>query len=298
MIRFATESISVVNRSRCKKFQTRRSASGTPRLLPNKDLFPKSFDPAIRVLFDLHQGRSKRGTSGMKLIFKLCFAIAALALSSVASASAGLAELRNGFVVHLDHRETRGNVSRLFLDAGSENYVDVPSDQIVGFEETIELPAPPAWEPVHTPSLEEIVAAASYRYGIDPDVVFSLIRAESAFNPKAVSPKGAQGLMQLMPQTATLLGVENSLDAAANVDGGTRYLRNLLVQYNQDLTKALAAYNAGPARVQQFHGVPPYPETIAYINRVVGDLNHRKLAKSAFAFQLARKKGNDQTFKP
>jgi soluble lytic murein transglycosylase-like protein len=113
-----------------------------------------------------------------------------------------------------------------------------------------------------------------------------------------VSPNGAQGLMQLMPQTATLLGVENSLDAAANVDGGTRYLRNLLVQYNQDLTKALAAYNAGPARVQQFHGVPPYPETIAYINRVVGDLNHRKLVKSAFAFQLARKKVNDQTFKP
>jgi hypothetical protein len=234
----------------------------------------------------------------MKPITKLCFSIAALALASVVPASAGQAELRNGFVVRLDHRETRGNVSRLYLDAGSQNYVDVPSDQIVKFEETIELPAPPAAEPIHASSLEEIVAAASYRYGIDPDVVLSLIRSESAFDPKAVSPKGAQGLMQLMPQTATRLGVENPLDAAANVDGGTRYLRNLLVRYNQDLTKALAAYNAGPGRVQQFHGVPPYPETIAYINRVVGDLNHRKLAKSAFDFQLVRKKDIEQTYKP
>jgi soluble lytic murein transglycosylase-like protein len=234
----------------------------------------------------------------MKLILKLCLSVGALALSIVAPASAGMIELRNGFAVSFDHRVTRGPISRLYLDAGSENYVDVPSGQIVSLEETIEPAAPPAPRPNHASSLEESVAAASYRYGVDPDVVLSLIRAESAFDPKAVSPKGAQGLMQLMPQTATLLGVENPLDAASNVDAGTRYLRNLLILYNQDLTKALAAYNAGPGRVQQFHGVPPYPETIAYINRVERDLNHRKLAKATLKSQPPRKNENDQSYTP
>jgi len=228
----------------------------------------------------------------MKLISKICLFIFALALSSAAQASTGTAELRNGFVVRFDHLTmsvtASGRVSRLYLDAGSENYVDVPSDQIEKFEERIEDIREGALQPValpgHIPTLTEIVVATSYRYGVDPDVVLSLIRAESAFDPQAVSPKGARGLMQLMPQTASLLGVANPLDAAANVDGGTRYLRNLLVLYNQDLTKALAAYNAGPARVQQFHGVPPFPETVAYIHRVIGDLNRRKLAKSNLNF--------------
>ena len=203
-----------------------------------------------------------------------------LALSSVAAFSAELAVLRNGYVMRLDHRETRGEVTRLYMDGGTQNYVDVQHDQILRFEQPAEIPVTPVVDPVRTTSLQDIVTEASNRYGIDPDLVFSLIRAESAFNLNAVSPKGAQGLMQLMPQTATRLGVENPMDAADNVDGGTRYLRELLTRYNQDLIKALAAYNAGPARIQQFHGVPPYAETIAYITRVVRDLNHRKLAKA------------------
>ena len=238
----------------------------------------------------------------MKVIAKCCVSLAVLALSSVAAYSAQLVILQNGFIMHVDHLETRGDFTRLYMDEGSKNFVDIQRDQIVRFEEIPEppaaLPVAPAMAPVRTVSLEEIVTSASNRYGIDPDIVLSLIHAESAFDPNAISPKGAQGLMQLMPETATSMGVGNPMDAAANVEGGTRYLRELLTLYHEDLTKALAAYNAGPARVQQFHGVPPYPETIAYINRVVGDLNHRKLAKSAFAFQLARKKGNDQTFKP
>jgi soluble lytic murein transglycosylase-like protein len=84
--------------------------------------------------------------------------------------------------------------------------------------------------------------------------------------------------MQLMPQTATRMGVQNPMDAADNVEGGTRYLRELLVLYNQNLTKALAAYNAGPGRIQQYQGVPPYPETITYINRVIRELYQRKIA--------------------
>ncbi len=106
-----------------------------------------------------------------------------------------------------------------------------------------------------------------------------MIHAESAFNPRAVSPKGAQGLMQLMPGTASQLGVRNAFDPHDNVEGGTSYLRQLLEQYNFDLIKALAAYNAGPHRVQRYRGVPPYYETRAYVARIVREFNRKKLAE-------------------
>ena len=115
-----------------------------------------------------------------------------------------------------------------------------------------------------------------------------MIRAESGFNVRAVSPKGAQGLMQLMPQTASNLGVQNAFDPKANVEGGTRYLRELLERYNFDLIKALAAYNAGPQRVEQYGGVPPYYETKAYVARIVRDFNKKKLAAKTAPSQLPR----------
>jgi len=127
--------------------------------------------------------------------------------------------------------------------------------------------------------LPDVIGSASHRYHLDPDLVNSVIRAESGFNPKAVSRKGAVGLMQLEPQTAAQLGVTDLFDPSANVDGGTRYLRELLVRYNFDLIKALAAYNAGPQRVEQYHGVPPYYETQAYVAQVVRDFNRKKLAE-------------------
>ncbi len=114
---------------------------------------------------------------------------------------------------------------------------------------------------------------------MDADFIASVIRAESGNNPHAVSRKGAQGLMQLMPGTASKLGVKNSFDPAENVDGGVRYLRELLLLYNNDMVKALAAYNAGPQRVQQYKGVPPYRETHAYVARVINDYNRKKLAQ-------------------
>jgi soluble lytic murein transglycosylase-like protein len=123
--------------------------------------------------------------------------------------------------------------------------------------------------------------------------VNSVIKAESGFNVRAVSPKGAQGLMQLMPGTASQLGVPNAFDPQANVDGGTRYLRELLERYNFDLVKALAAYNAGPQRVEQFGGVPPYYETRAYVARIVKDFNKKKIAQgkaSAPQNNVAQKK--------
>ncbi len=127
--------------------------------------------------------------------------------------------------------------------------------------------------------LNQVVNSASGRYRLDPDLVNSVIKAESGFNVRAVSPKGAQGLMQLMPGTASQLGVPNAFDPQANVEGGTKYLRELLERYNFDLVKALAAYNAGPQRVEQFGGVPPYYETRAYVARIVRDFNKKKAAQ-------------------
>jgi soluble lytic murein transglycosylase-like protein len=134
-----------------------------------------------------------------------------------------------------------------------------------------------------TVDLNDVVQSASGRYRLDPDLVNSVIKAESGFNARAVSPKGAQGLMQLMPGTASQLGVPNAFDPQANVEGGTKYLRELLERYNFDLVKALAAYNAGPQRVEQFGGVPPYYETRAYVARVVRDFNKKKAAEEKAA---------------
>jgi hypothetical protein len=128
-------------------------------------------------------------------------------------------------------------------------------------------------------SLDQMVRDASTRHQLDPDFVNSVIKAESNFQTRAVSSKGAQGLMQLMPGTASLLGVADPFDPQANVEGGTAYLSQLLDLYHNDPIKALAAYNAGSRRVDQYHGVPPYMETQAYVARIVRDYNAKKRAE-------------------
>jgi hypothetical protein len=107
------------------------------------------------------------------------------------------------------------------------------------------------------------------RHGVDPALVESVIRVESAWNPWAVSRKGAQGLMQLMPRTASALGVRDAFDPRQNIEGGVRHLRYLLDRYPSDLTLALAAYNAGERAVDQHGGIPPYPETQQYVQKVL-----------------------------
>ena len=109
---------------------------------------------------------------------------------------------------------------------------------------------------------------ASQQYGIDPKLIQAVIHVESNFDPQAVSPKGAQGLMQLMPQTARDLQVSDVFSPKENIDGGTRYLRYLMDIYNQDMSLALAAYNAGPEKVNLYRGIPPYQETKTYVQRV------------------------------
>jgi soluble lytic murein transglycosylase-like protein len=127
--------------------------------------------------------------------------------------------------------------------------------------------------------LDQVVREASNKNRLDPDFVSSVIRAESNFKTHAVSKKGAQGLMQLMPATAAQLGVADPFDPRANVEAGTAHLSALLDRYNNDPIKALAAYNAGAHRVKQYNGVPPYRETRAYINKIVRDFNAKKRAQ-------------------
>ena len=194
------------------------------------------------------------------------------------ASAADLALLRNGFTIRHERREVVGSVTRLYLARDSNGYVDVPTADIDHFEKDLSV-QPSVKASLSSRDMNEVIDAVSSRHHLDPDLINSVIHAESGFNPRAVSRKGAQGLMQLMPQTASQLGVSNAFDPGANVEGGTKYLRDLLERYNFDVVKALAAYNAGPQRVEQFHGVPPYYETQAYVARIIRDFNRKKLAE-------------------
>ncbi len=198
-----------------------------------------------------------------------------------ASATAGdRVLLRNGFAIECERHEVNGDTTRLYTAGG---FVDIPTSEIAGYEHVEFAPAPT--DPVKT--IQDHVADASNSTGIDPDFLDSVIHQESGFNPAAVSPKGARGLMQLMPETAGKLGVRDSFDPAENVRGGAAYLRQLLELYHGDAQKALAAYNAGPQRVEQYKGVPPYRETQAYVTRIIREYNRKKLAERQAAKQRA-----------
>jgi len=210
------------------------------------------------------------------LQFGLLFILAVAQLRA-----AEIANLRNGFNVRHDHHESFGEITRLYLDddTAGGSFIDVATSEIASFEPAPAEPNLPISQISRTQDLNAIISNASSRSRIDPDFIASVIYAESGNNPRAVSRKGAQGLMQLMPETAKNLGVTNSFDPAENVDGGVRFLEELLHRYNDDAAKALAAYNAGPARVQQYHGVPPFPETRSYIARVISNYNRLKSAQ-------------------
>jgi soluble lytic murein transglycosylase-like protein len=122
-------------------------------------------------------------------------------------------------------------------------------------------------------SFSSLIEQAADKYGVNPNLVSAVIKAESNFNSGAVSSAGALGLMQLMPGTATSLGVSDALDPVQNIDGGTKFLRKLLDHYDGNITKAVAAYNAGPGAVDSYGGVPPYSETQTYVQRVLNYFN-------------------------
>lgn len=238
----------------------------------------------------------------MQFTFK--FGAALLFASCTFAYATDLAVLRNGNSIRHEHHQTVGAVTRLYLSDSTSGYIEIPTEQIERFEvdNSVQASIPVASNPAqsnllnttadlpslnpHTQqimdreSMDQMVNGAGQRHQIDPDFINSVIRAESGFNNRAVSKKGAQGLMQLMPRTASQLGVSNSFNPNANVEGGTKYLRELLEKYNYDVPKALAAYNAGARRVDQYHGVPPYFETQTYVAKIIRDYNRKKLAQN------------------
>ena len=187
-----------------------------------------------------------------------------------------VARLTNGFAIRHQGREVRGDTVRLSLSE-TGGYVELPASQIAAYESD---DTPAAAAPAPPLTVDDHITRATDSTGIDSDFLRSVIRAESGGNAKARSPKGALGLMQLMPGTAAQLGVKDAYDAGENIQGGSQYLRELLVRYNGDAVKALAAYNAGPGRVKQYKGVPPYRETRRYVSRIIKDYNRRKSVKS------------------
>ena len=188
------------------------------------------------------------------------------------------AVLVSGARLHVDRHELAEGKVRLFTGSG---YIELDAAQVARIEADEAVPAatqgaPPApsqpgtrpgTADSHTPTPAELADAAADKYGLPRKLVRSVMRVESGFQPGAVSPKGAVGLMQLMPETARELGA-NPEDPVQNVDAGARYLRELLEKYNGALWHALAAYNAGTGAVAKYHGIPPYSETIDYVNKV------------------------------
>jgi Transglycosylase SLT domain len=251
----------------------------------------------------------------IRQVRKVAGVVAILAMAALPCFAGEVAVLKNGFSIKHERREVVGDVTRLYMNKEGSSFVDVPTSEIEHFEAAPDDPTPiiqvpaAASRPVSpaeamapggfpgrpVTDLNQVVNEASGRYQLDPDLVNSVIKAESDFNAHAVSPKGARGLMQLMPGTASQLGVPNAFDPQANVEGGTKYLRELLEKYNFDIIKALAAYNAGPQTVERFGGVPPYYETKAYVARIVRDFNKKKVAQQKAA---VAKKSSPSTSPP
>jgi soluble lytic murein transglycosylase-like protein len=185
--------------------------------------------------------------------------------------------LTSGSRLHVERHEVDGAKVRLYQGGGFVE-MDVAAVSEYEKDETVSRPPAPVAEPLRPapapilppPSAADLADAAADKYGLPRQLVRSVMAAESGFQPQVVSPKGAIGLMQLMPGTAAELGVD-PFDPAQNVDAGTRYLRELLERYNGGLRHALAAYNAGPGTVDKYNGVPPYRETVNYIFRIERD---------------------------
>ncbi len=197
------------------------------------------------------------------------FLVAAAFVAAVPAARADWAVLRNGQRLHVTGYERHGSEIVLQLAGGKAT---LPASAVLRFEpEDIFPAAKPA--PAQG-RYGAIVAKAASQNGLDRNLLSSVIRAESDFHPRAVSPKGALGLMQLMPATARSLAVRNPFDPADNVEGGARYLKDLLGKFG-NLNLALAAYNAGPGNVSLYGGVPPFRETRDYIARIHRDMKKK-----------------------
>jgi soluble lytic murein transglycosylase-like protein len=172
---------------------------------------------------------------------------------------------------------------RVYLDAAGSSYQDLPAASIVAIEplpDPLPVAATPAaaQTPAANSNVRDLLARAGAQHNIDVELLASVVKAESGGHPDAVSRAGARGLMQLMPATAHALGVKDVGQPDQNIAGGAAYLDALLRRYKNDLSLALAAYNAGPGAVDRYHGVPPFRETRAYVARVENEFIRRKNA--------------------
>ncbi len=241
------------------------------------------------------------GSMRSSLHKKMRYGGAALAVLAALSPLARAGEhvvLKNGFEIDCVRREVVGE--RLRLYTGGDNYLEVAPDAVIRVETVPDAPAELAKESVAAKPLaanmsgataqltkEEMhtmLSTAGSEHNIDEDLLASLVKAESGGHVRAVSRTGARGLMQLMPGTASDLGVKDSFEPQENIAGGSAYLDQLLKRYHDNVALALAAYNAGPKAVDRYHGVPPYSETQVYVARVIREFNRRKLASRHVAY--------------
>ncbi len=200
--------------------------------------------------------------------------------------------LANGFSMTCDHHATVDGKVRLYTSADATSYIefragDIAAVEMIADPPVVKMPethpAPKAPARLTPADLHEVLETAGRAHNLDVDLLASVVKAESGGNARALSRAGAQGLMQLMPGTATELGVKDSYQPEENVIGGSAYLDALLVRYHDNLALALAAYNAGPAAVDRYHGIPPYRETRVYVARVIHGFNRRVLERERVA---------------
>jgi soluble lytic murein transglycosylase-like protein len=190
------------------------------------------------------------------------------ALGVAPGAAAEIALLSSGTTLKLEGHKVEEGLVVLLLRGGGE--IGVPAAAVRGFvpdevvDEVVDEIAGPAGS-----ELRALAVATARRHGLDPELVLAVVSVESGFHPEAVSPRGARGLMQLMPGTARSLGVEDAFDPEQNLDGGTRHLGALLSLYGGDVERALAAYNAGEGAVARHGGIPPFRETREYVKKVL-----------------------------
>ena len=199
------------------------------------------------------------------------------ALMAALPAKADYAVLRSGQRLHIAGWQSLGDKVRLDMQGGSvtidaAELARIEPEDVFGESGKTELDVPYA----------DQIQNAARTYRLDPTLVAGVIAVESNFNSRAVSRKSALGLMQLLPGTAAQMAVRNAFDPAQNIDGGTRYLKQLLDRYSQNLTLALAAYNAGPQRVDFYRGIPPFAETHSYIDKVLANLRSQPTLMKQF----------------
>lgn len=185
--------------------------------------------------------------------------------------------LRSGQRIAVTGYERVGDSYRLHVAGG---VVQVAVTDVVAIEPE-EVFTAIAQPPAEKPPYQELIHSAAQRCGLDADLIASVIAVESNFDPRAVSKRNARGLMQLLPETAQRLGAKDVFDPRENIEAGTRYLKELLQKYNNNLALALAAYNAGPDKVQQYGAIPPYAETRSYVRRVTRVYDQRKTQQTS-----------------